>query len=317
MRKGATFGRTAILSAVCLLFLSPLQGEGAPAPAAPPRGRVETEERGGVVVSRRFYDDDDALIEERSYSEDGRLAGTKLYIRTVDGRLAKVEAKDADGKVTGAIVYRYDGNGRLVGLSPSGELGSGNVGMISAGAAPNASWVAFGDQGLVQRFDDRGRPLLIDSMEAGKIVARSTYAYGSGPFPTRSVVEDLKAETTTTSDFDAEGHILKRVESTKGVMRAQTDFRYDDTGRLVEERGRSKGSLIVRSIEYDKDGARAREETRIDGILSETISRSDGVTAIERFYEGRLFVRSSYKDGRKFKDEFYEDDELIRTREYP
>ena len=303
--------RVAVLAAALLL-----PRVGAACEENAPAGRVETDRRGGAVAARRVYDEEGALLEESFFDADGRLSERRTYVRSAGGRLERIEARDAEGALVGTIAYRYDASGRLVGLSPASAMGSGAAGMIASGPAPSASWVSSGGAVLVQRFDDRGRPVRVDTLEGGKVVARALYAYGEGPFPSRSVVEDLNSGTAVASDFDADGRISRRVETSKGGAGSQSDFRYDGAGRLVEERSRIKGSLVERSLEYGESGTLEREETRIDGVISEAVVHAEGEKVIERYHDGLLFVRSRYRDGRKVKDEFYEGGAMIRSKEY-
>jgi hypothetical protein len=321
-RRAARLARLACVAAFCLAALpAPCDRASGALPAASPgtapsRGRIETEERGGIPISRRSYDEGGALLEESFFALDGKVRERRRYLR-IGGRLARVEALDAEGKLLGTIDYRYDGSGRLVGISPTGSLGSGSVGMIASGPSPSGTWASFGTSVTVQRLDERGRPLRIETLSKGKTMARRSYEYGEGGLPARLEEEDLAAGLSILSDFDLQGRILLKVERLKGVERSRSEYRYDAAGRLLEERSRKRAALVLRSLAYDEGGALAREETRTDGIITGAIEYRGELKIIERYHEGLLFVRTSYASGRKVKDEFFEDGTAIRAKEYP
>jgi YD repeat-containing protein len=325
MGKAGHIRRTVLSAALVIAAVAAPCESTASAAASPTEGaladagarvRFEIERRGDAIMARRAFDGGGALVEESYYGNDGILSEKRTYIRLM-GRLSRVEVSDADGKLRGIIEYRYDGNGRLISVSPSGSLGSGPAGMIASGAAPSGSWMTSGAAIVVQRFDERGRPVRVETVAKGNTIATASYVYGEGRFPERSLEEDLAKDALTVSDFDNQGRILKRIKSSKGVERSRSEFRYDEAGKLVEERSRISGSLLVRNLEYDGSGALVREVKRIDGVISETTEHREGSTIVERYHEGQLFVRSYFSNGRKVRDEFYDDGTILRSREYP
>lgn len=286
----------------------------APAAALPPGGRVENQERDGIVVSRSIYDAAGSLLEESFFTADG-LSERREYIRG-EGRLLRIEAADVSGKLVGSIEYRYDGRGRLIGLKPMGSLGSGSIGMLASGASPEGSWYGSGDSITVLLLDVEGRPLREEKLVGGTSISRRSFVYGEDGFIEHSEETDLASDESMVSDFDDKGRLLVKAEKLKGILRSRTEYRYNPEGKLVEERSRSKLSLVLRSFAYDEAGALAREETRIDGLLSGAIEYRGDIKILERYHEGSLFVRSSYSSGRKIKDEFFDEGLVTRTKEY-
>lgn len=321
--------RTALM-ATALAVLCAVEGQAAPAASvtAPAESvtdklhnttlkasRTETEERDGILVAERSYDASGALLEESRYGPEG-LVETRTYLRD-SGRLTKVEAKDSKGALVGSLDYRYDGRGRLVAVIPSGSLGAGTVGMISSGPSPSGSWAADGSRLTVQRLDEKGRPLRIETLAGGKAIARRKYAYGEGVLPIRVEDEDLAAQTSLVSEYDGAGRILIKSEYLKAALRSRSEYRYDAAGRLTEERSRNKGSLVLRTLSYDEEGTLAREETRTDGVLTGAVEYRGELRIVERYHEGLLFAKTTYRSARKVKDEFYVEGVLSRSKEYP
>jgi YD repeat-containing protein len=276
--------------------------------------RVEEERDGAALVAKRSYGASGALVEESSYGPKG-LSETRSYFRS-KGRLVRVEVSGPRGEALGAISYRYDGAGRLAGVSLSGSLGSGAAGMIASGASPNGAWVSDGERLTVQRLDDRGRPLRVETLAGGKAIARRSYAYGEGNLPARAETKDLVAESSVVESYDDAGRVTLRTVEAKGAPPSRTEYRYDEAGRLVEERSRVKSSLAVRSLAYDEAGALIREETRVDGSITGAVEYKGDAKIVEGYYDGALFVRATYEGGRKTREEFYEGGSPIRSRDF-
>jgi len=279
-----------------------------------PEGRTETDESGGIVVARRLFDDAGSIMEE-SFFDGGGLYERRIYIRSA-GRLRRVESRNPDDELLGALEYRYDGFGRLLAVIPTGSMGSGSVGMIASGPSPSGAWSGEGGNLTVQLLDEKGRQTRVDTIADDKAVGRLTYEYGEGDLPLRAEQLDLVSGGSVVSGFDDAGKILVREEFSKGALSLRIEYRYDPEGRLAEERYRDKGRLVLRSFSYGAKGTLEREETKIDGIVSEAVEYKGDLRIVERYHEGSLFAATTYSAGRKTKDEFYSEGELIRSKDY-
>ena len=93
------------------------------------------------IREERSYDLSSALLQERLFGADSLPVETRTYLRE-GGRLVKIEAKDASGNAVGTRSYRYDSEGRLLGVSSEGSLGTGSAGMIARSGMPQGAWVS-------------------------------------------------------------------------------------------------------------------------------------------------------------------------------
>ena len=110
--------------------------------------------------------------------------------------------------------------------------------------------------------------------------------------------------------------MLRRVESRGGADELRVEYRYDEAGRLVEERSRGGPGLVLRLLSYGESGELVRAETRIGGVVSESIAYEGETKIVESYHEGELFVRASYAGGRKLREEFFEEGVPVRSKEY-
>jgi YD repeat-containing protein len=299
----------------------------------PGGGARELVYRRGALAEERVTDSLGALLEEILYgaappaeaspgspSKDAAESApleSRKYLRSKSGRLERVEARDSGGELVGSLDYRYDRSGRLLGVASTGSFGPGGAGMISAGGPPRGSWIAAGSSTTASSFDELGRPLVLKTMLDGKAVLVERRTYGAGPNPARIETEDLESGALTAIDDDESGRPILRKDSIRGKETSRTAYRYDEGGRLVEETSRdAAGGLLSRSLSYGEDGALRREETRKDGTLMSAVEYVEGGRVEELYRGGELFVKATYADGRKVRDEFYSEGESVRRKDY-
>jgi len=302
------------------------RGETVETRALPGGGSRELVYRDGSLVEERVLDSSSALLAETLYAADISEEGagrppapieSRKYLRSSNGRLERVEARDSDGKLTGSLDYRYDRSGRLLGIASTGSFGRGGAGMISAGGAPQGSWISDPATSTALSYDAEGRPLVMKTMKDGKAIAVERRIYGDGPSAERVESEDLIAGTLWIVENDSEGKPLLRIESLKGRETARVSYRYDDAGLLQEETTRdAAGGVMTRSLSYRDDGVLAREETRKDGTMMSAVEYIEGGRVDELYRGGELFVKATYLAGRKVKDEFYSGGKPTREKAY-
>ena len=279
-----------------------------------PRGSRELIYRDGVLVEELLYGFDSALLED-SFFSSGKLEERLTYQRT-EGSLTRVEARDGRGALTGTLRYAYDPSGNLLNVIGDGSFGSAAAGVLGTDVPPMAAWTSAGDQVRAVRYDGEGRPIFTATTKGSAVVETRSDSYGSGPLPTRSVLSETSSGQTRTTDYDEEGRARLLVVSKDSNELSRTEYRYDDSGRLVEERTRTGLDLSSRLLVYDAAGALAREEYRDNGVVNKVVLQP-GLDRVEELYDdGVMFVRVSFSGGRPVKEEFFADGVLAWTREY-
>jgi YD repeat-containing protein len=277
-------------------------------------GSKELVYRDESLVEERSLDERGALLEERFFDASSLPVEKRAYIRA-QGRLVKVEASDSAGQVTGTRSYHYDLGGKLVGTSSEGSLGTGAAGMLLAGSSPQGSWTSD-TLSSVQGYDDQGRVNLRQITRDGKPVSIERMEYWASGAIAATIVEVAATGLVSETRFDEAGKMLYRTETPVKGLAEKTEYRYDDQGRLSEELRRRGAGLTRVTKAYGEDGKLAREETLLDGELLRVVEQVEGGRVEELYEDGLLFVRATYREGRKVLDEFFADGELVRTREY-
>lgn len=265
------------------------------------------------LSSERSFDRQGALQSERFYDENRLLSEIRRYYRE-KGRLKQVKAFDPLGKEIGAIDYRYDAEGRLLGVDLSGVLGSGTAGMLSSDQGPEASWTQD-NQTTVYAYNDQGQIEGRYTMKDSATLSAEKREYSEKGRLESTSLEGSKGSLTQKTIYDKDGRVQETIEG-EGENTVHTKYRYDEKGRISES-SKSQGTHRISSkFSYDSDGKLIKTEISLDGVL-QSVRQNLKDSTIEEFYdEGQLFVRASYKDGRKIKDEFFADGKILRTREY-
>jgi antitoxin component YwqK of YwqJK toxin-antitoxin module len=279
------------------------------------KGSKELVYRDDSLAEERSFDMAGSLLEEKTFGPDSLPTSTSSYIRE-EGRLARVEARDASGVIIGSRDYHYDRNGRLLGVSASGSLGDGAAGMVSSGGTPQGSWTEAGSTTTVLSYDETGKVVVSMSMKEGKTISIERRMYGEGGILSSIVTEDKVSGSSSELLFDEQGRQSQRREIPAKGIETATQYRYDESGRLLEELKRvgSHATSIRRT--YAEDGKLARVETRRDGQLMLAIDYVENGRVEELYDDGILFVKASFVGGRKVKDEFYSEGVLVRARDY-
>ena len=326
---------TAFAMAMAQVFVPVLGAPSAPAAATDPdrtetiadaKGSHELVYRGNALSEERIFDGLGALLEERLFGSDSLPEETRTYLRA-GGRVIKIEAKDASGDPVGSRTYRYDREGRLLGVSSEGSLGEGSAGMIARAGMPQGAWVSSVEASakassdsvnstVVLGYDDQGRADFIQTMQNGTVASIEKRVYGDGGTLDSVLTEDRSTGQTSELSYDEKGRLSTRVDSPAKGAKQRFEYFYDDAGRLIEEQSFKLGHRSSRALSYGPDGKLSREERRKDGeiILAQTFIENG---RIEELYEdGAIFVRATYIGGRKTKDEFFSEGVLVRTREY-
>lgn len=281
--------------------------------------------RGSALVEERILDKSGALLKEVFFAaepstdtDEGAIVETWTYLRSPSGRLQRVEIRDSRGDLVGSREYRYDSSGRLLGVSLTGDTGSESAGMLLSGAVPQGAWVSTSSSTTVLAYDERGRPTALQTIRDGNVVIIERRIYGEGPFPIRIETENKASESKTVVECDAAtGRSTVKIELRSGRETARTSYGYDEAGRLREEITRDvTDNVTKRSLTYKTDGSLEREETRYNGIIMSAVEYLDGSRIEELYRGGELFVKATYREGRKIKDEFFSKGEKLREKEY-
>jgi antitoxin component YwqK of YwqJK toxin-antitoxin module len=278
-------------------------------------GSKELVYRNDALAEERSYDAGGGLLGEKSFGADSLPTGTRSYIRE-EGRLVRVEARDASGVIIGSMEYHYDRDGMLLGVTADGSLGDGAAGMVSSGGTPHNSWTEAGSATTVLGYDESGRVAVIQTTRDGKSISLERRTYGEGGILSSVVTEDSASGSSSELLYDENGRQSQRRDIPARGPEAKTLYRYDESGHLLEETRRVGMHTTSIKRAYAEDGTLSRTETRLDGELLLTVENIENGRVEELYDDGAIFVKATYIGGRKVKDEFYSEGALLRSRDY-
>jgi YD repeat-containing protein len=324
---------------------------------------LHVEQRGGLEVrtlyaegkvSRRWelapglervYDAEGSLSEERSYDSAGRLAaersftGGKLdettqYHYGLAG-LASVEAYGPDGRLRARESYELglEGELRRVRRQSSGQTGTEQLALVTAGDRICEERLEGGGRSLVSRYDLEGRVVSQETWRQRELEESLKLTYPpsmSGSSPPGSAptsmsgsaarlplsTERVAGGTRTLTLFDAQGREASRQVSRGGKTLEEWSFRYDAAGRRVlavrvDEHGTEQWRYL-----YDDAGNLQREELRERGQLAKVVRYAEGGRVEELYRAGLPFLVVTYRGGVKVLEEFLEGGQVVRRRQF-
>jgi antitoxin component YwqK of YwqJK toxin-antitoxin module len=326
MRKGAFLLASALACAVCGLA----SGEDRTETISDSKGSKELVYRDDILVEERSYDPRGALIQEKAFDASSLPAETRIYVRE-GARLVRVDALDASGNPSGSRSYRYDRNGRLLGVDSEGSLGAGSAGMIAAGGTPQGAWISrpkpssaegakaeagVSTETIVLGYDDEGRATIIQTMRDGAALKIEKRSYGEKGLLASVKLEDKLTGLFSELGYDGRGRLATRLDTPAKGLQVRIEYGYDDSDRLAAELSVQGAHRTAKAYEYSAEGKLAREETRRDGELLLAVSYIENGRIEELYEDGAVFVKATYLGGRKVRDEFYADGEILRARDY-
>ena len=309
-----------IAAILVLLVASLAWGEDRIEKIADSKGYKELIYRGDALAEQRSFDLQGAILEETTMDSSALPLETRSYIRE-KGRIVRVEARDGAGNSTGAMSYRYDRYGRLLGVDAQGSLGLGSAGMITSRALPQGAWVSGSSSSAkpltrVLAYDLAGRPTSLQTLLDGSPVTIENRSYGVAGLLSAVHSEDRVKGLSSDFSYDDKARVSLRTDTPAKGPKTKTEYSYDDSGRLSVERSFGQGHPLSKTYAYAEDNSLARVETRRDGLLLLVVVFIENGRQEELYEEGNIFVRATYKGGRKTKDEFFADGVSARTRTY-
>ncbi|MDP6978120.1 MAG: RHS repeat-associated core domain-containing protein [Myxococcota bacterium] len=206
--------------------------------------------------------DDLGLIEARMYSPAGKLESTS----------------NGEGE---SWTYAFAGNGDLTATNPAGVV----TVYTDRGDHGGYATVARGTEVVAQTHDLIGNLLAVDGL-LEEDVSLHALSIGKGGMVGRtydanrnvaSILLDDSGRATVSAlqvEWRADGQQSKITRPYGG----DTEFRYDDLGRLVEERTRVDGSWVSTNLEFDLEG-RVTAQLRPNGMATRWTYRDSGDVA--------------------------------------
>ena len=310
-----------------LLMISGIsEGEDRTEKIADSKGWKELVYRNNVLAEDRSFDVQGAILTERFFNTSLIPIETRNYIR-VGGRITRVDAVDEFGSPSGSMTYRYDRNGRLLGINSEGAFGAGTAGMIASLSVPQGTWVSNSGHGsetgdsasmktTVLGYDESGRATIVQTMQNGKAISIEKRVLDEDGLIVSVQIEDSISGLSTSKLYDSKGRVSRRTDTSIKGQPTRTEYRYDDSGRLAEELSFRGGHRASTVFSYSEDGSVVREETSRDSVVLLSITYIENGRIEELYENGIVFVKATYIGGRKVKDEFYLDGVPIRAREY-
>ncbi len=257
------------------------------------RIRVELVYEKGALVQKRTYSYSARGIDfvDTVDAKDARLY-TDEYELSPAGRLRSMRRVYPDNSV--AIIHYTWGDGILVG---EWEYRDGRI--------------------FDTRFNENGQALYREEWDKDQLVNVREYAYNkqSGKLE-KETERNPSAKTKTERTYDPDGNVL--AEATTGASGESVELSYTyEGGRKKTMRKKSEIGVEEWRYSYKEDGGLALEEYYRRGLLEmRTVYTGADAWYEEILREEAVIIRVYYEKQKKVKEEFIQDGQVVRTKEY-
>lgn len=285
--------------------------------SSPVEGGERREEReflAEVLVSRRLYAADGAMMSEERY-RDGALL-EKSVSSYSGSRLLRTRTVGPDGKELHSEEYLYARSGRLREVRRVSAEGQADSRFFSGSTGLAQERNTVGRALFISRYDTRGRVVSRERREADELVSVEDFVFRPDSDALLSSVERLPREgRTSRRQYDEKGRLVLESVSGPGNATESIDYIWDGNDRASAKRRHSEAGLEEWAYGYDAEGKIAREEYSRRGALEKVTLYSGTSSRVEELYaDGEMFLRVSWEGERRVKEEVFEQGIPVRER---
>lgn len=267
----------------------------------------------------RRYDSLGRLAEEQSFVE-GTLERRILFYYNGQ-KLQRTETFGSGGQLLYRDLYRLSQDGQLRRVTREQGIRQDDQELSLSGGGGSIAEERFGNHRdrRTNRYDPVGRLVQQEYRIDGRLIRQEHFQYrDESQVLLSSQLEEPPLQRLVRRSYDEEGRIISILVMEQGEEREQTTHRRDSRGRIVETHKRGARGIENWRFEYGPEDNKTREEYRLRGALERiTLYQDQEGSRLEELYRGgRLFMRVYYEGEQKVKEEFIDNGEPVRVREY-
>ncbi len=270
----------------------------------------------GRLKSVRRFDGSGRIEEEWQYEEDSLVSKTVFHY--TNGRLGYTESFAGDGN----LLFRDDYI-----LSSKGELKEVNRTRLSGETQRLSLTIHYGrlyeehhtngEKEFIYRLDESGKLISEEIWQDDRLFEREQIQYSEGRPVSAEVINYNNGEKIR-KYFDEEGRLLREVLEGEGTGKEETLYIRNEEGQHIKTVRKSDKGIEKWLFYYDQEGRKVQEEYFLRGILGKrTLYQPEEEIRIEELFRNKeLFMRVTYRNDKKLKEEFLIEGSVIRVREY-
>lgn len=169
------------------------------------------------------------------------------------------------------------------------------------------------DNEIVSFLNRNGELKALEKWKKDKIVEEEQYTYENGKLRAASYKDE--DEKLLLDFFNEAEQLLRREVYDEKELLSVTEWVWEDD-KIIEKRLRRDDTLYVWKNSYSASGELSKQEYYRDRQLQKIYNFTDKDNyTIDIYFEEELLVRVYYKNDVKIKEEFFEDGEIVRTRD--
>lgn len=290
------------------------------------RWEIVADSRGRRVEEREY--ENNALTSRSTFDHKGRVKIEYRYIKAaLDQRL--VYAYSARGV---DFVVTYDAHDTLLytdeyQLAPSGRLRSmrrvfpdDSVAVIHFTYGESimvGEWEYRNGRVLDTQYNGNGQAQHREEWDGDTLLSVKDYEYDpqTGAL-TRETEKHLDDGTQHVSYYDGKGNLTRETEGKNNEPPVELSYGYQD-GRRISTRKKSSIGVEEWKFNYNAEGKLTSEEYYRRGFLQMRTVYTDPDSWYEEiFHDDEVIIRVYFVKEKKIREEFLQDGQVVRTREY-
>ena len=283
--------------------------------------RKETLWLQGVINTVTNYNQRGQIVIERRYDSSGDLVESLKYTYTLADII--VTATDSENNVLYTETQQRHPNGRIQSIErtyPDETATEARFSFLDRLLLREQH--TMGNEQYDIYYDTVGRAIQRRSAVDGETLVEENIRYlhevetrnPSDAEIVEAVADDQQQATNV--NYDRNGNPLKQTVTIDGTLIEIGEFDYNGE-QLIQSRIRRTGTTTFRETIFNEDGDEIAERWYVRGQLSRTVIPLDGNERYEqRHINGEPYIRIYFRGQVRLREEFLDNDEIVRTRIY-
>jgi len=250
-------------------------------------------EDGRPTESASLEFEDRVLIRRTVWADPQTVLFTDTLKRWPDGTLRRLERDGPDGPVA-EVEWTY---------GPGGHL-AGSWSVDPDAKTRGEHWETLYEKGRTAETLATGTEVLLTRVT-------EELAAGAGSKETRT---DASAQRVETRLLDPKGRVTDETLTVKEALVQTRRWTYDSKDRVIQAVTDGLGPREVWSYDYPADGTTVGRLTRAGTLVREEVLRDGEKVKVSLYDRGQLFLVETWTAGRRTKETYYRNGEIIRER---
>ncbi|MBI9099652.1 MAG: hypothetical protein JEY91_14325 [Spirochaetaceae bacterium] len=271
----------------------------------------------GVLVQEIKYFVDGRISNIISYNSNGTVHRNEIYEYSEDNKLLGIKTVDGSGETEESMEYRFREDGSLRTVFKYGD--DKITHMENWNSFNNSLFMEQSIKGSLrdQRyFNEDGLIEKVQRYNGEDFIYEEVYTYYDNGIIQTITRSDYHRGTVIVESMNIQGQMIKEDAFKKDLLLYSSTYFY--TGSELTGKEKRSSNLLEKWVYYNNDDERTGEDYYRQGLLEHKKRITDSETnsyTMELYNKGSVFMRLTYEDDVKIREEFLNEGKVTRTRE--